>query len=148
MVAPLIDPSIKGDVIHPFDPESILSMAESLGSLALCLSRIPYLDDALAKRLSTVVHDFQIGTFDYAVPAAAGASVYAGFSVVPEDGYSDLCAALVRHYNHDVGIEFGVEQHGWPILVIRGESANSTIAEGGAVTSPVLNSRDRTAGGR
>lgn len=29
----------------------------------------------------------------------------------------------------------------------RGDSAPATIAEGGAATSPVLNSRDRTAGG-
>lgn len=31
---------------------------------------------------------------------------------------------------------------------LRGESELATIAEGGAVTNPVLNSRDRTAGGR
>lgn len=142
------DPSIECDVIHPFDPESILCMAASLGSLAICLSRIPHLDEALAKRLSTVVHGFQVCAFDFAGPTAAGTGIYAGFSVVAEDGYRDLCAAFVRHYNHDFGIEFGVEQHGWPILVLRGESSTSTIAEGGAVTNPVLNRRDRAAGGR
>lgn len=140
--------SIEGEVIHPFDPDSILSMAQSLASLALCLSQIPALDEALAKRLSTVVHDFQICTFNFAGPTAAGASVYAGFSVVAEDGYRDLCTALVLHHNHDFGVEFGVEQHGWPILVLRGDSAPATIAEGGAAANAGLNNRRRSPEGR
>lgn len=120
------------ETIHPFDPDSILSMAQSLGSLALCLSRIPSFDEALAKRFSAIVHDFQICTFDYAVPTAADTGIYAGFRAVPEDGYRDFCAALVRHHDHDVGIEFGVECHGWPILVLRGDSSPITIAEAGS----------------
>jgi len=126
------------------DPDSIWAMSDSLSSLAFCLTSGLFVGNPYSDRLALLADEVDICRFQDSVGPAPVAEIVHSITVAPSDGYLSLVSAIVSDGNADARII----DHGWPVLFLRGVSASSTIAEGGAVTSPVLNSRDRTAGGR
>lgn len=62
----------------------------------------------------------------------------------PGDRYLEFVATITG--DGDVSADFDL--HGWPVLFLRGDSAQPTIAEGGAAVNPVLDGCSRrTPGG-
>jgi len=116
---------------YGIDPESIFAMSESLASLALFFARGLQSAEPFAVRFAALNEAVKIFDFQESGSPAPGAMILSGFIVAPSDGYLDLFAAIVR----DGYADAGAVDHGWPILVLRGDSALPTIAEVGEASS-------------
>lgn len=125
------------------NPDAILAMSASLGSLASVFQRSAAAAQPFAESLSLLVDTSNIFSFEDRVGPAPAAEIVSAFTIAPTDRYLCLCAALVADGYADTGAWL----HGWPFLLPRGESAIATIAEGVAAANPVLNSRCRAPGG-
>lgn len=126
---------------------SFLSVFDVLRMRSDLLERFTeFFPDMIHAEGSGPVTDLSSNSFDllFAEPVFLTAGGAVEFILKPSDRYLEFVAAITR--DGDVSADFDL--HSWPILVLRGDSAQPTIAEGGAAGHPDLDSCcRRTTGG-